>query len=293
MPELPVNQILCGDCLEVMRDWPDKSVDLVFGSPPYEDARTYGIDFKLKSQEWVDWMFSVVIESLRICRALVAFIIEGRTENFCWSATPALLMADLHRAGIALRKPPAFHRVGIPGSGGPDWLRNDYEFIVCATNGRKLPWSDNTACGHAPKWTLGGEMSYRLLTKRRLERGNPKGSPYKSPVLANPGNVIHCHVGGGAMGNSLAHENEAPFPEDLAKFFILTFCAPGHIVVDPFVGSGTTCAAAEKSGRRWIGIDIRANQCEIARQRLKAVDTGIPVAEQQAGQLALFDEKIK
>jgi hypothetical protein len=40
-------------------------------------------------------------------------------------------MAALHEAGFKLRKPPIFQRVGIPGSGGPDWLRNDYEFVVC------------------------------------------------------------------------------------------------------------------------------------------------------------------
>jgi hypothetical protein len=61
-------------------------------------------------------------------------------------------VADLHRAGFNLRKPPIFNRVGIPGSGGPDWLRNDYEFIVCTTRTGKLPWADNTACGHPPKW---------------------------------------------------------------------------------------------------------------------------------------------
>jgi len=149
-----------GDCLEILRAMPTDSIDLVFGAPPYEDARTYGIGFSLKGQAWVDWMAQVVAESVRVCRGLVAFVVEGKTKNFQWSATPALLMADLHRAGIKLRKPPAFHRVGIPGSGGPDWLRNDYEFIVCAAKG-KLPWAENTAMGHAPKYAPGGAPSHR------------------------------------------------------------------------------------------------------------------------------------
>ncbi|GAF84709.1 unnamed protein product, partial [marine sediment metagenome] len=98
------------DCLAVMGGMAAKSVDLIFGSPPYENARTYGIDFSLKGQEWVDWMVAVAKESLRVCKGLVAFVIEGKTRQFRWSATPALLMADLHRAGIHLRKPPAFYR---------------------------------------------------------------------------------------------------------------------------------------------------------------------------------------
>ncbi|MCJ8336399.1 MAG: hypothetical protein MJH10_19550, partial [Epibacterium sp.] len=137
---------ILGDCLDIMREMDNDSVDLVFTSPPYEDARTYGIDFNLQSQDWVDWSVERYVECCRVSRGLVAWVVEGKTRQFRWSATPALLMADLHRKGVKLRKPPVFKRVGIPGSGGPDWLRNDYEFIVCASGG-KLPWSDNTACG--------------------------------------------------------------------------------------------------------------------------------------------------
>ena len=143
-------KIYHGDALQVLAGMPDKSIDLVFTSPPYEDARTYGIGFALSGQDWVDWVVKYFHECLRVSRGLVAFVVAGRTDKFRWTATPALMMADLHRAGVKLRTPPIYERVGIPGSGGPDWLRNDYESIVCATHG-KLPWSDNTAMGHAPK----------------------------------------------------------------------------------------------------------------------------------------------
>ncbi len=112
---MEVNRIFCGDCLEVMQEWDDDCVDLVFCSPPYEDARTYNIDFRLKGQDWVDWAMPRFLECARVCKGLVAWVVEGRTRNFQWSATPALMMADLHRAGVKLRKPPNFHRNGIPG----------------------------------------------------------------------------------------------------------------------------------------------------------------------------------
>lgn len=299
--KLPINEIICGDWLDVSPTLPDDSVDLVFCSPPYEDARTYGIDFKLKGQDWVDWCLPRFMECLRISKGLVAWVVEGKTKRFRYSATPILLMADLHRAGVHLRKPPAFYRVGIPGSGGPDWLRNDYEFIICATSGGKLSWSDNTAMGHPPKWAPGGEMSHRVSngsrvnqwggrpkstnnrrqdgqrqkTSRpsheyqRLQRGNEKGSAQVFPAIANPGNLIICKVGGGSMGSDLAHENEAPFPESLAEFFIKSFCPPGGVVLDPFVGSGTVPVVAYKFHRRWIGVDIRKSQKELAEKRIK------------------------
>lgn len=158
----------------------DDSVDLVFCSPPYEDARWYGdLRFKLTGQGWVDWCVPRFLECLRVSRGLVAWVVEGKTKRFRYSAAPVLLMADLHRAGVHLRKPPAYHRVGIPGSGGPDWLRNDYEFIVCAAPGGKLPWSDNTACGHAPKFGTGGACTNRNADGRRLNQakyGDPNGN---------------------------------------------------------------------------------------------------------------------
>ncbi len=73
------------------------------------------------------------------------------------------------------------------------------------------------------------------------------------------------------MGHALAHENEAPFPEKLADFFIRSFCPPGGFVLDPFSGSGTTVAAALKAGRHGIGMDIRASQVELGNRRLAAV----------------------
>lgn len=338
-----LNQIIHGDCLEVMRGLPDNSVDLVFGSPPYEAARTYGIGFKLKGQAWVDWMLERIVEMVRVCKGLVAMVVEGQTRKFRWSAAPALLMADLHRAGIHLRKPPAFARVGIPGSGGPDFLRNDYEFIVCCSKGGKLPYSDNTAMGHPPKRAPGGEMSNRHTDGRRKNArgysgnqwgkyGGPRGmgnrrpngavdtsvrpshrifkngkrSPdkcrsdgtdvqfYLPPVLANPGNVIKCIVGGGVMGSKLAAENEAPFPERLAEFFIRSFCPPSGIVLDPFSGSGTTASVAQQHGRNFLAIDVRDSQCELTKRRLEEPRKAskVKVVKPLPGQRSLFPEPI-
>lgn len=256
------------DCLEWLDSQPPNSYDLVFGSPPYPGARDYGIGFDLEGEAWVEWMSQVVKSSLRVCRGLVLFVIDGHTRKYRWSAEPALLMADLHRAGVVLRKPPVYLRAGIPGSGGPDWLSNGYEPIVACTNGGRLPWADPTAMGHPPKYKPGGEPSYRLRDGRRANDRPRK--PYAPPKLANPGNVIKCSVGGGHLGSDFAHKNEAPFPEALAEFFIRSFCPPGGRVLDPFCGSGTTLAVADRLGRESVGVDIRQSQIDLSRARLEA-----------------------
>lgn len=274
--------IQLGDTLELCRALPDQSVDLAICSAPYEAARTYGeLGFSLSGQAWVDWAVERYVEMCRVCRGLVAWVIEGRTRRFAWSATPALLMADLHRRGIKLRKPPIYNRVGISGSGGPDWWRNDYEFIVCASRG-KLPWSDNTATGRPPVFKAGGPPSHRRADGQRVTKVQTRRKPdgerkrdglYVQPKIANPGNVIHCHGGGGHMGSKIAHESEAPFPEKLVDAFVRSFCPPGGVVLDGFCGSGTTAAVCVATGRRFVGHEIRQSQIDLTWQRIaEAID---------------------
>lgn len=269
-----------GDCLKVLPTLKENSVDLVFGSPPYENVRTYNIGFDLEGQDWVDWMVEVYRASLRVCRGLVAFVVgHGKTEARQWSGTPALLVADLIRTGIVLRNPPIYRRIGISGSGGDDWLRADYEWVVCATNGGKLPWSDNTACGRRLKGPPGGPYSHRTRNGRRVndtiavrERGSKKVLKRKrlKAEIANPGNVVDCGVaGGGHMGSNIAHENEAPMQEKLADFFIRSFCPLKGVVLDPFMGSGTTLSVAMKTGRKFMGIDIRESEFNRTLRRVK------------------------
>ena len=132
----------------------DDSVDLVFCSPPYEGQRTYNdVAFNLTGDKWVEWAVACYEECLRVSRGLVAWVIEGTTRKFRYSCVPFHLMCELQRRGYAVRKPCVYSRLGIPGTGGPDWLRNDWEPIVCATKRGKLPWSDNTAMGNHRSWS--------------------------------------------------------------------------------------------------------------------------------------------
>jgi hypothetical protein len=299
----------------------DQTVDLVFGSPPYLDARTYGIDAQRDCPEWVEWMLKVVAESLRVCRGAVVIVADGSHDGKR-NYRPAVegLMWRWYAEGWSDRgpgtvkigsmyRPCYYHRFGIPGSGGDQWFRADVEHIACFKRPGALPWSENTAMGHKPRWAPGGEMSYRLsdgtrrdqwgqkingvaerrrdgkrmrcerpshivMTKadrfRESEDGSVKGEHAREIcAIANPGNLIHLNVGGGVMGHKICHRNEAPFPEPLAEFFIRSLCPPGGLVLDPFSGSGTSVAVARKWGRRGIGFDIRLGQCLDGTERLQ------------------------
>lgn len=70
-----------------------------------------------------------------------------------------------------------------------------------------------------------------------------------------------------ANANQIGHP--APFPEELPYRLIKLYSYPGDLVVDPFAGSGTTCLAAQKTGKNWIGYEIDAKWIELAKSRLK------------------------
>lgn len=107
-----------GDCIEWLRSLPDDSIDLLFTSPPYLEARTYGADLGKPIDEWVPWMVELVRVAAPKVKGLIAINCEGQTRKYRYLPGPFLLMADLYRAGFTLRKPVVFHRVGVPGGGG-------------------------------------------------------------------------------------------------------------------------------------------------------------------------------
>ena len=262
-----------GSCLEI--PYPDDHFDLVFCSPPYEAQRTYAeLEFNLAGEEWVEWAVKCYLECLRVSKGLVAWVVEGSTKDFAYSSTPFKLMVDLERRGVKVRKPVVYKRNGIPGTGGPDWLRNDWEPIICATKNGFIHGANNTAMGEPPK-----QNAPRVATNRHTD-GSRKSAIYNDPDVCNPGNIISGLVGSGGMGWKDATRNEAPFPEWLAEFFVRSFCPDGGIVLDPFSGSGTTVSMAVKHGRNGVGIDARESQVWLGETRL----LGMSVSERQQGQ---------
>ncbi len=235
----PLNpgRFVTADSLTYLRSRPENSVDMILGSPPYENARSYEGQRSRVGQEWVDWMYDYAQVCRRICSGLCAFVVQGRTRDFRWSATPVLLMADLHRAGFHLRTPKIYERDGIPGSGGPDDLKQRYEWIICFTSGGRLPWSDPTATGHPPKYPPGGPPSHRTTCTSGYLKGDArtKGRIYTPPNLANPGNILRGSSGGGHMGSKYASEGEAPYPEWLCSKLIKTYCPPAYCTACGFV----------------------------------------------------------
>ncbi len=229
----PTREVLAGtrrwaaetaDCIPWMNRLPEGCVDLVFFSPPYEDCRTYETGFKLKGQEWVDWMRAVVNCAARISSGLVAVNMSCKVRNFRYSAAVEWLVTDLTRLDglVCWPSPYAWVKMedrddalpnGIPGSGGRTCQRRDWEPIYCFARPESVPlrWTDNLAFGpRTSRGSYGGEFSNRDQSGRRANEGeeyqavqqalptfqNARDGSVKGghrrvrPEVSNPGNTI-------------------------------------------------------------------------------------------------------
>jgi hypothetical protein len=281
---LPNGRIVAFDVADATRmPIPDQRVGLVFGSPPYLGARTYGIGAQRGLKDWVDFMLAVTREGLRVSRGLVCWVVAGCTENKVYQPGPEALLYEAWRAGIECWRPACWHKVdpitgggtGQPGSGGKQWLRSDWEYVLAFKNLGPLPYADPTFQKRAPKYGPGGTIRTRHKDGSRVMRA------FKQPGYVNPGNaiaagigedeasgIVRARVGGGHQGDAECHESEAPFPEALASFFIRGWCAQGDWVYDPFSGSGTTAVVAGYHNRNGFGTDIRLSQVDLASRRM-------------------------
>lgn len=257
-------QVLAADCLAWMRDQPDDSFDLVFGSPPYAEKgqRYIGGARKWDTVSWVSWMVEVTTEAVRLSRGYVMWVANGAVRGKRYLPACEGLLWELHKAGeVACERPCIWHKNAPPNRS--DWFGNDWEYVLAFKSLGSQPYFDWKAVAQPPKYTAGGRFRQRTANgERRL------GSEYPQSELARPRDVVRATVGGGHLGSKLAHDNEAPFPETLATHFVKACCPPKGIVLDPFVGSGTTMAAALKNGRSAVGIDFRESQVDLTRRRI-------------------------
>ncbi len=231
---------MCGDCLEVMKDWPDNCVDLVVTSPPYNIGKDYG-EYRDDRPwpEFMDWFRVVFSELWRISRNTV--IVIGTHNNLKFYSEARDLFHLPHHTKLIYF---------------PTWsIVNPIELAVYC-------YKDNLA------WSK----------KSRL------------PIICNGTLATFVPVVVGKTdGEQLYDKHPCTFPVRIPSVFIDALTEKGDIVFDPFVGSGTTAISAMSQKRNYIGIDISEEYCEIARMRIKAVETGVPVKEQRQGQMALFE----
>ena len=250
----------------------DGKADLVLTSPPYADARTYGMDCNWTMTDYAalgDAVFAALRPGGHALINIDAPVREWRpgfgTERG-WHAWETMIDWG-RRVGFRVPDRLAFGRLGTPGA-YEGRFRNDWEPLLWFIKPGGEAWMDRKALAVAAQ---GGKGVGELASNRR-----PNGEMYVRRISgwAAENQMIHRgtiwdygHVG---YANSCAPDIEAQnhparWPYKLAEDIVRCFCPPGGLACDPFVGAGTSAAAAVDHGRRFIGGDLGTRTADPAR----------------------------
>lgn len=260
--------IVQGDAAEVLSALPDDSVDLVVTSPPYADSRkkTYG---GIAPDEYVAWFLPIAAELLRVLRPTGSFVlnIKERVAHGERHTYVLELILALREQGWFWTEEYCWHKKNCFPGRWPNRFRDAWERCLHFTKNRKFKMRQEAVMVPMGDWAQPRLRKLSETDRRRDESRVASGfgknvSNWVGRTQAYPTNVLHMAT------ECYNQSHSAAFPVALPEWFIRLFTDPEDVVLDPFVGSGTTAVAAVQQGRHYMGIDLSAEFCDVARARL-------------------------
>jgi modification methylase len=250
---LPLNQILQGDCRDILPNLPDRSVDLIFADPPYNlqlqqdlyrpdrsrvEAVNDAWDHFSSFSEYDEFSRAWLKECRRVLKDDGALWVIGTYHNIFRIGT---ILQDLDfwilNDVIWIKTNPMPNFRGVR-------FTNAHETLIWAVKSRDANYIFNH---HAMK-ALNDDLQMR--------------SDWYIPICSGPERI--------RINGKKVHSTQKP--EALLYRIILATTRPGDVILDPFFGTGTTGAVAQRLGRNWIGIEQESQYIEAARERIARVD---------------------
>lgn len=257
------NKIYCGSCQTILKNFPDNYFDLTVTSPPYDKIRDYN-GFQFSSED----CNQIIKELYRVTKkgGVVVWIVGDSVSNGSESGTSFLQAAKFMKIGFKLHDTMIYEKntSSFPARKTSKRYTQIFEYMFVFCKGKIK--TGNLICDKSNKWaghTNWGKNTHRNKAGELIQSKNIKPVPDFSPR-----NNIWRYVVGHGFNSSDKESKKHPaiFPEKLAEDHILSWSNEGDIVLDPFVGSGTTCKIAKKNGRKYVGIDISKEYCKLSRE---------------------------
>ena len=262
------NVIIHGDCQHALVDVPDDSVDLIFTSPPYANQRrrTYG---GIKPDEYVDWFLPKADEFYRVLKPSGTFVlnIKERVVNGERHTYVMELILEMRKRGWLWTEEFIWHKKNSYPGKWPNRFRDNWERLIQFNKNRKFNMYQEAVMVPVGSWSKHRLANLSETDKIRDESKVGSGfgkniSNWLGRKMVYPNNVLH-------MATESSNKNHsAVFPVGLPSWFIRLFTQPGDLVLDPFLGSGSTAVAAQTLGRHFLGVEIKSEYVTLAEDRL-------------------------
>ncbi|MDR1484602.1 MAG: site-specific DNA-methyltransferase [Planctomycetaceae bacterium] len=269
-------QIYLGDCGEVLKQIPANSVDLIFTSPPYADQRktTYG---GISPDKYVEWFLPISKQLFRVLKPTGTFVlnIKEKVVQGERSIYVLELIIEMRKQGWFWTEEFIWHKKNCYPGKWPNRFRDAWERLLQFNKNRNFNMYQEAVMVPMGDWTQNrlrnlSETDKIRDTSKTISGFGKNISHWLERKEAYPTNVLHLAT----ECNNKKHS--AAFPESLPEWFIKLFTQEGDVVLDPFMGSGTTCIVAQKMGRETIGIEILPEYFEMIQNSFQQKHSALP-----------------
>lgn len=263
-------KIFCGDSRKILNKIATNSIDLIITSPPYADARksTYG---GIHPDKYVNWFLPISKSLMRVLDSKGSFIldIKERVVNGQRHTYVLELILEMKKQGWLWTEEYIWHKKNsVPGKWS-NRFRDSWERLLHFTKQKEFNMYQDNVMVPIGDWS---KSRLKNLSDTDLKRDNSKVgsgfgknvSNWKGRTKAYPTNVLHLAT----ECNNKNHS--ATFPKSLPEWFIKLFTKEGDVVLDPFMGSGTTIIVANALKRNSIGIDIIPEYCTMVSKLIES-----------------------
>lgn len=262
-------QILLGDCKDILEDFSNDCVDLIFTSPPYTDRRIHAYG-GIKPEKYVDWFLLRSEQFLRVLKPEGTFIlnIKEKAENGERHTYVLELILALRKQGWLWTEEFIWYKKNCYPGKWPNRFRDAWERLLQFNKTNKFKMFQEEVMVSVGEWAKNRLKSLSETDRIRVNAKNGSGfgknvSNWINRNKVYPTNVLH-------LATECSNKNHsAVFPENLPEWFIKLFTEEGDTVLDPLMGSGTTLKVANKLIRNSIGIDILPEYYEMAKKEIK------------------------
>lgn len=262
-------KIFQGDSKEVLKQFQENSVDLIFTSPPYADRRkqTYG---GVKPEEYVEWFLPISEQLLRVLKPTGTFVlnIKEKAENGERSTYVLELILALRKQGWFWTEEFIWHKKNSYPGKWSNRFRDSWERLLQFNKSRKFNMYQDNVKVPVGDWAKSRLKNLSEVDKSRDNAKNGSGfgknvSNWLERETVYPTNVLHLST----ECNNKNHS--AAFPDALPEWFIKLFTQEGDTVLDPFAGSGTTLGVAQNLNRNSAGIEIVPEYVALIESQIK------------------------
>jgi len=264
-----LDYIYNGDCREILPGIPAGSVDLIVTSPPYADSRkkTYG---GIHPDKYVGWFLPICAELHRVLKGDGSFVlnIKERVVNGERHTYVIELIQAMREQGWLWTEEYCWHKKNCYPGKWSNRFRDAWERCLHFTKQRKFKMFQEAVMVPVGDWA---EKRLAALSETDRKRDESRVGSGFGKRIANwvgrdmvfPTNVIHLAT------ECSNRSHSAAFPVGLPSWFIKLFTREGDVVLDPFIGSGTTAIAALTLMRRFVGIEKDDGYADMARREAR------------------------